>query len=261
MFLCKHAMYLFWTIALFLGLSCTDPAPQVSGASRSKIAVDSLPLPPFKPVAQDYAGSRKRVENQRKDLKTAFDQGEISLDSVGKVFTQELLNEIIPHWFGTPWAFSGHTETPRKGEIACGYFVSTTLLHAGLPLNRFRLAQQSPEDEALMLSLGDTVWVTQRDHARQALDAWRTTLRDGLYFIGLGQSHVGFLFKSGNGVYLIHSNYNFPQQVMVQRAEESVLMGFQQFHLTDLTFNHKLLQYWLTQSPMPLQNKGIKVLR
>lgn len=47
-----------------------------------------------------------------------------------------LLDSIIPFWYKTVWSFEGHSEVPRQGEIACGYFVSTTLLHAGLKLNR-----------------------------------------------------------------------------------------------------------------------------
>lgn len=252
-------MYQFCLLALFLSFSCTHPGSQASSASSSTNPRDTLPMPQFKPLDKDYAASRKWVEKQQSALKSAFEGGQISMDSVGIAFTQHLLSQIIPHWFGTPWAFSGYTDTPQKGEIACGYFVSTTLLHSGLNLNRYKLAQQSPENEALMLSLGDTVWVTQREQASQVLDFWRTTLRDGLYFIGLGQSHVGYLLKQGNGFYLIHSNYSAPQEVLVQRVEESVLMGFQKFHLTDLTFNQRLIKYWLNQETMPLQNKGVQI--
>ena len=35
------------------------------------------------------------------------------------------LTAIHDEWMGTPWDFSGTSQVPRKGSIACGYFVST----------------------------------------------------------------------------------------------------------------------------------------
>ena len=166
----------------------------------------------------------------------------------------------MPHWFGTYWTFSGHTETPGQGDIACGYFVSTTLLHSGLNLNRYRLAQQSPVNEALMLSLGDTVRVMRRDSAAKVLAIWRTQLRDGLYFLGLDYGHVGLLLKQSGGFYFIHSNYMGPEvEVQIQRTEESVLMGFPVFYVADITFNRRLMEYWLSGEKVPLEIKGIQL--
>ncbi|MCK6691616.1 MAG: hypothetical protein L6Q97_05885 [Thermoanaerobaculia bacterium] len=135
--------------------------------------------------------------------------------------------------------------------------MSTTLLHAGLYLNRYHLAQQGPADEALMLSLGDTVRVIRRPDAAQALTFWREQLRDGLYFIGLGANHVGYLLKQGPGLYLIHANYAPPYQVQLQKAEESVLTGFSVFYLADITFNRRLMAYWLSGEKVALSNQGI----
>ena len=61
------------------------------------------------------------------------------LSTIQAQFTDFLLNAIIPHWYGTPWDFNGHTSIPNQGEIACGYFVSTTLRDIGLKLNRFKM--------------------------------------------------------------------------------------------------------------------------
>ncbi|MCC6460131.1 MAG: hypothetical protein IT260_06655 [Saprospiraceae bacterium] len=145
---------------------------------------------------------------------------------------------------------------PGQGNIACGYFVSTTLLHAGLRLNRYRLAQQGPADEALMLSLGDTVRVCRRG-AAAALKQWRNQLREGLYFIGLGGNHVGFLLQQDGELYMLHANYVGPVAVQLQPAAESVLMGFQEFYLADITYNRRLMERWLTGKEVKLEKKGI----
>ena len=245
-------------IALLFLISCTLPSGSPSPAPALKVALPgSLPVPHFPRPDRDYPASRALAAQKRDALKVAYNAGSISLDSVGQVFTDILLKEIIPHWYGTSWAFEGHTETPGQGQIACGYFVSTTLLHAGLNLNRYRLAQQSPADEALMLSLGDTVRVTRHDDAAKALAVWRERLRDGLYFVGLGANHVGYLLKQGAGLYLIHSNYASPYEVQMQPAEASVLIGFSAFYLADITFNRRLMAYWLNGGKVPLKNNGI----
>jgi hypothetical protein len=199
------------TILLFLGLSCNwPPAPQRAVSEATAVPLDTVPMPIFSRPDRTYLDSRAEVERTRKTLKKGYDAGLISADSVGSAFTNSLLAEVVPHWHGTSWSFTGHTETPGQGEIACGYFVSTTLLHTGLNINRYRLAQQSPSDEALMLSLGDTVRVTRRETGAKALEFWRSHLREGLYFIGLGEGHVGYLLKQRTGLYFIHANYTYP---------------------------------------------------
>jgi hypothetical protein len=250
-------MHLYHAITLLLCLSCTLSPKAPSPTAAVAVPADSIPIPFFPKPDRTYPAGRAHVAQQREALKSAHAAGRISTDSVGKAFTNCLLQEIIPHWYGTPWSFGGYTEKPGQDYIACGYFVSTTLLHGGLNLNRYRLAQQGPADEALMLSLGDTVRVTRRGDAEKALALWRERLRDGLYFIGLGENHVGYLLKQGAGLFLIHSNYAGPVEVQLQRAEESVLIGFREFYLADITFNRQLMEYWLNDRKVPLQKTGV----
>ena len=70
-----------------------------------------------------------------------------------KIFTLFLLNNIIPHWYGTKQDFCAYTETPKQGVIACGILVSTTLKDMGLNVNRYKLAQQSPTNEAKTIAI------------------------------------------------------------------------------------------------------------
>lgn len=250
-------MRCFSVLALLACLSCvlSPKAPAPAAASAGPRA-DTLRTPVFPLPARTYPESRRELAEQGRACQVAFSAGQIGLDSVGRAFTRHFLAEIIPHWFGTPWSFYGHTEVPGQGNIACGYFVSTTLLHTGLRLNRYQLAQQGPADEALMLSLGDTVRVCRRG-AAAALAQWRNQLREGLYFIGLGGSHVGFLLHQGGGLYMLHANYVGPVAVQLQPAAESVLMGFQEFYLADITYNRRLMERWLNGKEVKLEKKGI----
>jgi hypothetical protein len=63
------------------------------------------------------------------------------LTQAGQYLFSQLTGQLFPAWYGTPWAYEGISQVPGKGEIACGYFVSTTLKHADFKLNRYRLAQ------------------------------------------------------------------------------------------------------------------------
>lgn len=151
----------------------------------------------------------------------------------------------LNYWYGTDWSFEGHTTVPREGQIACGYFVSTTLLDAGVRLNRYRLAQQALEVEAKMLSFGKEVIVLSSDSRYMAAAVLEKQLQEGLYFIGLGNSHVGYLLKHDGQLTAIHSNYIMPSEVVAQPILESVYVGFGTFYLGDITWNDELLKYWL----------------
>ncbi len=67
------------------------------------------------------------------------------------------LAAIHEDWMGTPWTFSGTSQTPKQGSIACGYFVTTTLQQAGIELDRIRLAQAASEKMILAITAPDTV--------------------------------------------------------------------------------------------------------
>ena len=250
-------MHAFYSLAVLLFLSCNFFSDAPTSGKQASPLPDSVPMPGFPKPDREYTASRALADKTRKTLKASYANGLVSPDSVGKAFTNCLLEEIIPYWYGTPWTFTGHTEIPGQGDIACGYFVSTTLLHTGLKLNRYRLAQQGPADEALMLCLDDTVRVVRCDDAAKALDHWRAGLRDGLYFIGLGASHVGYLLKRGNGLFLIHANYAGSREVQLQPVEESVLMGFREFFLADITYNRRLTEHWMSGKAVPLRNTGV----
>jgi len=165
------------------------------------------------------------------------------LDSVGSVFTEMILNNIIPHWYGTPWDFEGHTSVPQQGEIACGYFVSTTLNHMGINVNRYKLAQQGPKNEAISISIDSQLVRTISD---QNIEADLKQLKNGLYFIGL-DNHVGYLLKRKGVTYFLHSNY-IENKVMIEKVNDSQAFYSTTYYLADITHNRKLMHKWLSKS-------------
>ncbi|HDZ14887.1 hypothetical protein LCGC14_1216070 [marine sediment metagenome] len=193
-----------------------------------------------------YTVTKKQIDLLRGRLRNDLNDNRIDIDSVKRTFSDQLMHQLIPYWYGTPWSFGGHTSTPRKGKIACGYFVSTTLKDMGLKLNRFTLAQKSPIDEAKAISCGTEIKTISDNDSNQALVAINKFVQEGIYFIGFDTGHVGFLMKQNNTLYLVHSNYLSPISVCIEPlATARVFKNFTKFHLVDISHNEKLIRKWL----------------
>ena len=197
-------------------------------------------------ISKSYDLAKADITQLRSRLVEGLRQDLISLDSVKAVFTNHLVDKIIPHWYGTPWSFGGHTAVPNQGEIACGYFISTTLRDMGVKLNRYKLAQKSPIDEAKSISCGAEILNVVQQNPEKAMAEIDALTREGIYFIGFDKSHVGYLLKRKGELFLIHSNYLYPSKVCMERLEESrAFKSYAKFHLVEISNNDTLIRHWL----------------
>lgn len=245
-----------WALCFLISCSFWSCQEQVTAKVASSLSQDSIP-PPIQALEEElaligieqapdsslsYQESKQAVRRVREEL-AAYGL-EASTDSV---FTDLLVNQIFPYWYGTAWSFEGHTSQPGKGEIACGYFVSTTLLHLGLQLNRYRLAQQLPIHEAKSLAIDTSLVLTLAlGSTNENIEKLYSLTQEGIYFIGFDASHVGFLLNKAKKIYLIHSNYLDARGVLIERIEESeVFASYERFHLVPISGNPVLLSRWL----------------
>lgn len=205
----------------------------------------------YKPKG-NYLSLLQNIKNKRESFKKLHLQdNNKALDSLSSYFTYTLLNDIIPHWYGTPWTFEGHTNTPNQGEIACGYFVSTTLKHFGFNLNRYKLAQQGGTNEALSLQPDKKL---VKYHNLSYLELKKKLLsnyKDGLYFVGLS-NHVGYVFIKNKEIYFIHSSY-YDNKVMIELAESSYCFESDIYVFAELSTNKTLLKKWLFNEVIPIK--------
>lgn len=195
-------------------------------------------------VNKTYAQSLKYVDSIRLKLKSEYSSGKINLDSVGRVYADLMINQVFPHWMGTEWDFNGYTAIPKEGKVACGYFVSTTMKHSGMKLNRFKMAQKSASEAALYIEKKDSLekYLTNRD---SFVKVFSKKAKDGLYKVGLS-FHVGYLYKTGSGLYFIHSNYINSQGVISEEADNSsALSDSKVFLISDISNNKELMRKWL----------------
>lgn len=190
----------------------------------------------FKPSGT-YNAAKLKVKNGKKTTNS------------GKDFENYLVNEIIPHWYGTEWDFNGYTAVPNQGVIACGYFVSTTLLHMGINVNRYKMAQQAGLYEAQTLALSEENYRTIH-----GIDSLQAVLKrdyvDGIYFVGL-DNHVGYLYIKDQIPYFIHSNY-IEDKVMIEKAYYAPAFQSGIYVIAEISTNEELMQRWRDGRTVPV---------
>lgn len=191
-------------------------------------------------VKKEVLTIRNQFKNQFLQLNDSISKEQF-LDSVSLVFSRVLLNEIIPHWYGTPWGFNGYTNVPNQGEIACGYFVSTTLKHMGVNLNRYDLAKENPLNEAKTIAV-DSLKVVQVE-SENIQNQFFESFLPGLYFIGL-DGHVGYLYVYEEQAFFIHSNY-IENRVMIEPIQNSEAFESYSYSIARITGNHSLMLSWI----------------
>jgi len=253
--------YLFYCLipALF---SCVNNPPKISTditdtipAGIEKSGFDTVACGLNFISGNHYNKTKAEIEQLRGELnkryKTITDSTEKEqfLDSTKIVFTNELLSKIIPYWYGTKWSFEGYTAIPNEGTIACGYFVSTTLRDMGLNINRYRLAQQGPEEEAASIAIDrsqmivlDTISVDSN------IASFPQNLKQGLYMVGL-DFHVGYLYLKDDQSYFIHSNY-IDGRVMIENTSNSKAFESSRYFISKITGNRLLAKHWLSGMKM-----------
>ena len=212
------------------------------------VSCDSLDSGLNYTIKTNYVSLKQKQVKLRKRLKEEFLKCPIVnrnsfLDSISNIFSVNLLNDIIPHWYGTTWDFEGHTSVPNQGEIACGYFVSTTIRDMGLNINRYHLARQNPENEARTLAIKDSLVIEIRNNDSNLFFTEIAGLKTGLYFIGL-DNHVGYFYKTEHCNYFIHSNY-IENRVMIENGIISEAFDSYEYYMTNITGNKLLMYYWL----------------
>lgn len=183
--------------------------------------------------------------------KIALKQNKASNDSIKSYLLDQFENKIFPHWVGRPWDYNGYTNTPYKGDIACGYFVSTTLKHMGFNWNRYELAKMYSKQ--IVEDVCDTSYVFDN-----LLKLRRHLLfqDDNLFIIGLS-SHVGLILKRGDKLYFIHSNY-----YDLKGPDKEILSDSPAIHDSDVFWCGKFLtdsniKKWLNNTPYNLVRKKL----
>lgn len=201
------------------------------------------------PSATPYPQVCREAKNKKRLLASQ------NVGEAGKAFESLLLDKIIPYWYGTEWDFNGHTDTPGQGTVACGYFVSTTLQHLGVNVNRYQLAQQTPQNEAKSLADGGAVIEISGEKTAENLANIKAAIGEGICFVGLGRSHVGFLIKRKDELFFAHSSYFEPRAVTIELAAKSpVFCAYDKYYIVELSNSESFVKNWLKNEKIEVIN-------
>lgn len=222
---------------------------------QSKIQYTYTPIQSFQIFDLDkhlakYKKAREDINRQQKlyvshyKLANKFEQKKQIISETKNFLFSKITNDILPYWHDTEWDFNGTTETPKKGKIACGYFVTTVLLHAGFNIDKVRLSQEPSSVMIDHVCDANSIY-TIRDDYQGFLD-YMNELHDGVYIVGLDK-HTGFLIKKKGKVKFVHSRK--PRHVGVIEEEMAVSPTLKKssiFVIGSVLDNDVLIKKWLS---------------
>ena len=219
--------------------------------TSKKPSIDSLKLAiNFKPKG-NYNTIKNEILTERIYFKRLHETNPAkAIDSASRYLYSRLINDLVPHWYGTEWDFNGHTNTPNTGEIACGYFVSTTLKHLGFNLNRYKMAQQAGLIEAQMLQPKSELKIYSNLSFEALKEKINAVYADGIYFVGL-DNHVGYVLVKNNALYFLHSSY-YDDKVMIELAEISPCFSSNIYVFAEISTNENLIKKWILNAHLPV---------
>ncbi|MFN8244003.1 MAG: hypothetical protein U0X40_08115 [Ferruginibacter sp.] len=226
--------YLLLLSALLVA-ACKHPHPVPAAGTKTT-------MPPTVAVSPvNYDSCKELANRHRRELRPLWSK--MTLAQKERMFTGIITKYILPAWTGTPWSFNGTSEKPQQGSIACGYFVTTVLRDAGLPLARARLAQCASED--MIRGLINRKCITRFSNV--PLEEFIAAVKQGgygLYIVGL-DNHTGFIYNDGNTVRFIHSTFVGTRNVQQENASMSWVLRQSRYKvLGKLSADEALLNRW-----------------
>ena len=204
-----------------------------------------------KEIAEDYMNLRNRILDKKARFKYEYNkansQKKKSLEVLANKYIHKTITDtIFPYWYDTKWDYNGTTEYPQNGNIACGYFVTTTLKHAGFNLQRVKLAQQASSKIIETICGRGTAHIIGNNDTER-LKEYMLGQKNGIYIIGL-DNHVGFIWKSDTTLRAVHSNGVSGSMKVVNEPIESckLINKSKAFYIGDLKKNKSLYKNWIT---------------
>jgi len=208
------------------------------------INIDSTKLQINFNTKGDYTNLISKIKNDKNYFKATYLSNKAkAIDSASSYLYHKLINEIVPHWYGTTWDFNGYTNIPNEGEIACGYFVSTTLKHLGFNLNRYKMAQQAALNSAIALQPKSELKIYRNLSFKTLKSKINQVYTNGIYLVGL-DNHVGYLLIKDKELYFLHSSY-CDNKVVIELAETSPCFQSNIYVLAEITTNNNLIEKWI----------------
>jgi hypothetical protein len=202
----------------------------------------------------EYAALRAEIRTAQADLQARWRGTEdpvmraAILEAARMRVFHVIVHQLIPAWEGTPWDFWGTTQVPGQGQIACGYYVSTLLEHAGFEVERVKLAQQASEKIIKTFTPEDRIWRTSDATVERSLQPVQEQ-GAGVYVVGLDY-HVGLLVNDGERIQFCDSSYIDPSAVLCQDPAEATSYH-SRYRVIGKLLDDSMIEAWLEGRSLP----------
>jgi hypothetical protein len=202
----------------------------------------------------EYAAIRAEIRSEQAGLQARWQAAEDEamraavIEAARMRVFHVIVHQLIPAWEGTPWDFWGTTQVPGQGQIACGYYVSTLLEHAGFEVERVKLAQQASEKIIKTFTEEEQIWRTSDATVERSL---RPVVESGagIYIVGLDY-HVGLLVNDGEQIRFCDSSYINPSAVLCQDPAEAFSYS-SRYRVIGKLLDDDMLVAWLEGQALP----------
>lgn len=209
-------------------------------AKMSAAEVDTL----YTRMCRNLARERKAL-GKRWESATSKAKKDAVLGEARTLLLSRLSDSLFVCWYGTGWDFNGTSTCPRQGNIACGYFVTTLLKHAGFDINRTHLAQVASSEMIKAFCPPEKIKIITNNQTKKLFDHIKSK-PDGIFIVGL-DNHTGFIVKEGADIDFVHSNYlSDVDKVVREPLEESEIIktnGY--FMVGDLSHSDATMEKWI----------------
>lgn len=239
----KQGFTILTSIFLFVSCSSKSQDQQVVPAQEENPKVEEL---------KPYAELKKEVLEKRDSFREAYNKSnkskQDSIISEAQKYLLTISDDFFKAWYNTPWTFHGHSQTPKEGSIACGYFVTTTLRDMGFNIPRIKWAQQT--SEYLIKKISTDVKRFHKRPMSEVVDDIK--LRgEGLYIVGL-DSHVGYIYYRDGNMSFVHANYYRPETgVMSEPLIGRNPLNNSKYRVIGKIFDEEMSRNWILNRQYP----------
>ncbi|MBB4805748.1 hypothetical protein HNP38_001020 [Chryseobacterium defluvii] len=195
-------MKYFFFLLLLISAGCKKADEKSKNGTVSASHVDKT-MPPYK----EFISSVQKKTGKEKE----------------EYFFKFINYDVPQYWIHTPWSFAGTSREPRKGTIACGYFVTNILSDYGFDINRVYLAQQASSVMIKKLCKDVKYFSKREDLEKYILNKDKNQV----YIAGL-DFHTGFITRENSDTYFIHSSYIKNKGVVKELTKNSQALNASQ---------------------------------
>lgn len=194
-----------------------------------------------------YVELKKEALEKREAFRIAYNsskskQEKDSIQDEAHTYLLNVSDEFFSAWYGSPWTFHGHSQNPKQGSIACGYFVTTTLRDMGFNIPRIKWAQQASEYVIKKLSQD-----ISRFYNKPMTDiiSYIESKGEGLYIVGL-DCHVGYIYYRNEKMSFVHANYYRPKiGVMSEPLIGRNPLNDSKYRVVGKIFDREMILNWI----------------